>query len=189
MAERITVPDAPHDAIVDDTQHLLSVPLSNMNVDLTNGMEQDLNVGGTSIADLAGRDAANKVLAVGSKGSNGLSFLKIAPAGNSSIINQVSLGDSPEEPRFYKGYGEPERYPCVPHCCSRSPGPSVSLSRARRCKPPGPPCAVGQAPGKSTIRRKPFSISNVAATPSPIATMRRRLDVATMLTDPSTIAI
>jgi len=56
-------------------------------------MEQDLNIGGTSIADLAGYDAANKVLAVRSKGSNGLSFLKIAPDGNSSIINQVSLGE------------------------------------------------------------------------------------------------
>lgn len=107
MIERITVPDAPHDAIVDDAQHLLMVPLSNMNVaviDLTNGAEQDVNVGGTSIADLAGYDAANKLLAVGSKGSNGLSFLKIAPDGNSSIANQVSLGgDSPEEPRFYSG--------------------------------------------------------------------------------------
>lgn len=84
MVERITVPDAPHDGIVDEAQHLVSVPLSDMNVaviDLTNGMEQDVNVGGTSIADLAGYDAANTVLAVGSKGSNGLSFLKIGPVG------------------------------------------------------------------------------------------------------------
>ncbi|HEX6513414.1 MAG TPA: hypothetical protein VF157_14005 [Chloroflexota bacterium] len=106
MTERIPLSGAPHDIIVDDSLNLMAVPMSNKKVaivDLKTGKEKDLDVGGTSIADLAGYDPQNHIVAVGSKSQTQLSFIQLDPAG-SKVVKQVPLGkDNPEEPRFYNG--------------------------------------------------------------------------------------
>lgn len=106
MTERIPVSGAPHDAIVDDSLSLMAVPMSNKKVAIINlktGTEKDLDVGGTSIADLAGYDPQNHIVAVGSKSQTQLTFIQLDPAG-SKIVKQVPLGkDNPEEPRFFNG--------------------------------------------------------------------------------------
>ena len=106
MIERIPLSGAPHDVIVDDSLNLMAVPMSNKKVavvDLKTGKGKDLEVGGTSIADLAGYDPQSHILVLGSKGQTQLSFIQLDPAG-SKVVKQVPLGkDNPEEPRFYNG--------------------------------------------------------------------------------------
>jgi len=106
LLERIPLPAAPHDMIVDDSLHLMLAALSSMKiavVDLTTGKESDIDVGGTSIADLMGYDPASKTLAVGSKRMTQLSFLHVDPAGT-KVVKKLPLGkDNPEEPVFYNG--------------------------------------------------------------------------------------
>lgn len=106
MTERIPVSGAPHDVIVDDSLSMMAVPMSNKKVGIINlktGTEKDLDVGGTSIADLAGYDPQNHIVALGSKGQTQLTFIQLDPAG-SKVVKQVQLGkDNPEEPRFFNG--------------------------------------------------------------------------------------
>lgn len=103
---RIPLSGAPHDAIVDDSLSLMAVPMSNKKVAIVNlktGEEKDLDVGGTSIADLAGYDPKSHIMAVGSKQTTQLSFIQLDPAG-SKVVKQVPLGkDNPEEPVFFDG--------------------------------------------------------------------------------------
>ncbi|HLY65781.1 MAG TPA: hypothetical protein VKU60_09630 [Chloroflexota bacterium] len=106
MVERIPLPAAPHDLVIDDSLHLMLTALSSKKVvviNLTNGQESDIDVGGTSIADLMGYDPDSKTVAVGSKGVTQLSFLHVDPAGT-KLTKSVPLDkDNPEEPVFYNG--------------------------------------------------------------------------------------